>query len=402
MPEHRRLRRPLRPGRRQDRDLLLRRVGRRAARGRPRLVQRPPRGRSLGERGFASYYATWRASALKVKVASPVLTDALKASAIPLNAWGAVGTTTTRSEDYAYAASFELARSRGGRRATGSRRSGLGPLPARAPTSRASGTETLAGARPTGAGLLDLFEERPGPPSTTCGACGSSRPEDSPCSTLARPPGRADTQAVVDAGPWTLPRSIRDAMRAWQFDVATSQMTAAEAVLGAASPAPGRGNGGGRDAARNPAGSLRGQRWRPGCGRRGNGRAAALEAIQQAAAAEPAGDRRGAATVHLDRAARVRSRGEAGGRPVKAFAAGELQQAISESSDAAATWTSAASIGRTRIVSAGLLVLASLLLARMLWVRRRRTAVSPAPDPRRRDATLATRSDSVRWMRGRP
>ena len=63
-----------------------------------------------------------------------------------------------------------------------------------------------------------------------------------------------------------------------------------------------------------------------------------------------------------------------------AFAAGQLSQAIAEASGAAATWTTAASVGRTRIVSVGLLVLASLLFGRMLWLRRRRSA-GPPLDP---------------------
>ncbi|HEY4634511.1 MAG TPA: hypothetical protein VIH00_11410, partial [Candidatus Limnocylindrales bacterium] len=50
------------------------------------------------------------AADLEVKVRPDALTDALRTAAIPLNAWGAVGSESATSEDYAYAASLQLAR----------------------------------------------------------------------------------------------------------------------------------------------------------------------------------------------------------------------------------------------------------------------------------------------------
>src|SRR5439155_13604628 len=58
-----------------------------------------------------------------------------------------------------------------------------------------------------------------------------ARPEDLPLLDARDAARAAYAKAVSDAGSWVLPRSIRDAMRSWKFDVATAQLAAAEAVL---------------------------------------------------------------------------------------------------------------------------------------------------------------------------
>ncbi|HEV2005538.1 MAG TPA: hypothetical protein VGQ85_02890 [Candidatus Limnocylindrales bacterium] len=328
---------------------------------------------------FASYYADLAATALKVKIASPTLTDALKASAIPLNAWGAVGTTSTSSEAYAYAASLAFARAAAAR--AGDK---LQTIWARAAAREGgyqppSGTETVAGA-PDWRGLLDLFDATTGTSFDDLWRQWIARPEDKVLLDARTAARTAYAKAVADAGPWALPRSIRDAMRAWQFDVATQQMTAAEAVLTQRTQLQTAANDARVTLPATLQGLFEGNGGVPVAAAEATAERSTIEAIQEAAAAEPAAT---AAAPSL-----LVSVGLLGSDPGarladarKAFAAGQLNQAISEASDAAATWTSAGSIGRTRVVSAGLLVFASLLLARILWVRRRRPAVSPAPDP---------------------
>jgi hypothetical protein len=327
---------------------------------------------------FASYYADLAATALKVKIVSPVLTDGLKASAIPLNAWGAVGTTSTSSEAYAYAASLAFAR-------VASARAGdkLPAIWARAASREGayqppSGTETLAGA-PDWRGLLDLFDETTGTSFDDLWRLWIARPEDTALLDARAVARTTYAKVVADAGPWALPRSIRDAMRAWQFDVATQQMTAAEAVLAQRAQLQTAAATAGMTLPPTLQGLFEGNGGVPAAAAEATAEQSTIEAIQQAAATEPTAAAGPALFVS------VGLLGSAPGAKLedarRAFAAGELKQAISEASDAAATWTSAASIGRTRIVSVGLLILASLILARMLWVRRRRTAVAPAPGP---------------------
>jgi hypothetical protein len=327
---------------------------------------------------FASYYADLAAAALKVKIVSPVLTNALRASAIPLNAWGAVGTTSTASESYAYAASLAFARAvaaRAGheklraiwaRAATG--------IPAYQPP---SGTETLAGA-PDWRGLLDLFDDTTGASFDGLWRQWIARPEDVPLLDARAAARTAYAKAVVDAGPWSLPRSIRDAMRAWQFDVATQELNAAEGVLQQRSQLVAAAAAAGVTLPGTLEGLVEGNGGIPVAAAEASAELSTIEAIQQAAATEPnatAGSPALLASVGLlgsDPGAKL-----ADAR--SAFAAGKLNQAIAEASSAAATWTTAASVGWTRIVSAGLLVLAGLLFGRMLWVRRRHP-VAPAPD----------------------
>jgi hypothetical protein len=328
---------------------------------------------------FASYYADLAATALKVRIASPVLTDALKASAIPLNAWGAVGTMSTSSEAYAYAASLAFARAAAARAGDklpviwvrAAAREGAYQPP--------SGTEALAGA-PDWRSLLDLFDETTGTSFDDLWRAWVARPEDKALLDARAVARTAYAKAVADAGTWALPRSIRDAMRAWQFELATQQMTAAEAVLAQRAQLQTAATEAGLTLPATLQGVFEGDAGVPAAAAEASAEQSTIASIQSAAATEPAA---AAAAPSL-----FVSVGLLGSDPRakltdarQAFADGQLSQAISEASDAAATWTSAGSIGRTRIVSLGLLVLASLLLARMLWVRRRRTAVSPAPGP---------------------
>lgn len=211
-------------------------------------------GRLLADRwaneGFASWYANQAAVALGMKARQPVLSDALRQERIALNAWGPVGASRGPQEDYAYAASAELARliaERAGTRGLASiwsaARERVGAYqPAGLETDvggmaggRGPGTDVAAVERgtapPDWRGLLDLLEDRTGQSYEDLWRSWVIRPTDVDLLDARAEARRQYGSLVRRAGEWQLPRIIRDAMRAWQFDQATELMTAAEGLL---------------------------------------------------------------------------------------------------------------------------------------------------------------------------
>ena len=183
--------------------------------------------------GFASYYALQAAAALKVKATGDVLTAKLKASRIPLNAWGPIGRDTGATEDYAYAASLALATAIGDRASSDALKAvwadAAGHVGAYQPP--AGGTpETVDGA-PDWRGLLDLLEAEGGVRFDDLWRTWVARDEDLPLLDARAAARERYDQVVGDAGDWTLPKPIRDAMRAWRFDDATRMLGEASAVL---------------------------------------------------------------------------------------------------------------------------------------------------------------------------
>ena len=80
-------------------------------------------------------------------------------------------------------------------------------------------------------GLLDLLEEHTGTSFDDLWRTWVARDTDLPLLD-DRAAARADYDAVVaQAGDWQLPRTVRDAMRAWQFGQATDLLTGAKAIL---------------------------------------------------------------------------------------------------------------------------------------------------------------------------
>ncbi len=194
---------------------------------------------------FASYYGLEVANALKVKAAGAVLTPALEAARIPLNAWGPVGGEDATTESYAYAATLALARQIAERAgedglqaawADAAARIGAyqPPVPAGGATSAVGGgagePEKVAAAADW-RGLLDLLEAHSAKSIDDLWRTWVAR--DTDLALLdARSAARAQYDAVVAAaGDWRLPRAVRDAMRAWQFDQATRLLTSARSIL---------------------------------------------------------------------------------------------------------------------------------------------------------------------------
>jgi hypothetical protein len=318
---------------------------------------------------FASWYASTAAAQLKVPAASPALTDELRRSAIPLNAWGPIGSVGDDQEAYAYAASFAFAQAVAERAGKDALRTLWARAAAGAGAYQVATADEPAGRPPDWRNLLDLLEEGTGKDFSDLWRTWVARPEDLPLLDARATARIAYEKAVADAGSWVLPRSIRDAMRTWQFGLAMDQLAAAEAVLAqranlsAAADAQG---------VRLPATLetvFSGDAGLAAAAAEASAELTTLESIRQAAAADP--------SLQPDSPAVLVAVGLLGEDPGaelaaarSAFAAGDLDGAIKAASAAAADWTSAADRGRGRLVSLGLTLLALLLVGRMLMLHR--------------------------------
>ena len=186
--------------------------------------------------GFASLYAQRALRTLKIKASVPKLTAKLRAVAFPLNAWPASPAPASASEAYGYAGSYALA-------ALIAKRAGPDALARvwadaagrigayQPPAGQGSGApETMAGA-PDWRGLLDLLETETGEDFTDLWRTWVVRPGE--VDLLAqRAAAQAEYQTLLgSAGGWALPRAVRDDLRNWQFDAATSLLGRARQAL---------------------------------------------------------------------------------------------------------------------------------------------------------------------------
>jgi hypothetical protein len=328
---------------------------------------------------FASFYAERAAEAMDVAIETSELADLPSSAAFPLNAWRATGEAEPDEDAFGFAAALALAREIADRVGIGALREtwqdAAAGRPAYQPEAAMTGTSEDPGtgraALETGAdppdwrALLDLLEANADPSA----AAGLERlwrrwvvrPEDEAL-LEARTEARLAYEAAVDeAAPWLLPRSIRDAMRAWQFDAALEIVSDARDVLqlrervGTAAGAAGLT---GPDAIR-PLFEAYDSLEEAG--------AEALDRIRAAAAvriAEPGiMDRVG--LIGVDPEARL-----AAARA--AFEAGDQDTALAEAAAAEVEWSSVPDVARGRLTSATLLTVAVLLLAWLVAQRRRR------------------------------
>ena len=334
---------------------------------------------------FASYYATEAAADIERTVRVEELTDELKKSRIPLNAWGPVGSEDVAEEDYAYAASLALARAIAERAGDDGLRAVWVDAQNRVGAYQPAGgaAETVEGP-PDWRGLLDLLEARTGAAYDDLWREWVAR--DTDLSLLdARTQTRARYDAITtQAGAWQLPRPIRDALRSWRFSDASALLSDAEAALG------------GRDAvaaAAAKAGLIAPPNLRlafeddDGFGDAAAETSAELDVIARYAAAEAL---RPAEMTPLLTLGLWNETPEVGLQEARtAFARGDLEASASASDDVAFTWSTAESLGQSRALSIGLIVLAvlfalALLIATLNRRRRRR---------RRRVTMQATRLD---------
>jgi hypothetical protein len=199
--------------------------------------------------GFASLYARRAADTLDVAGASPAMTDAARSAAIPLNAWpvaepgGVPDREAAAQEAYGYAASFELAQAiaeRAGddvlRRVWTAAATGTGAYQPPAdgsgegPGAQTSSVESVDGP-PDWRGLLDLLEAEAATSFTDLWEQSVVRPEEASLLDDRAEARRSYVRTLALAGDWRLPRGIRDALRAWQFDSAEQQMADARTVI---------------------------------------------------------------------------------------------------------------------------------------------------------------------------
>ena len=314
--------------------------------------------------GFAGLATAEAGAALGIEVRSPAMTVEAVGHAGPLNAWVVGGP----DDDFGYAASLQLARNIAAR--------------AGATALRAAWADAAAGTfayQPTdppvegsvdsperGAGpvdwrtLLDLIEEHSGRSFDGLWRAWVVRPSDAALLD-ARADARALYAATADAAaPWVLPRSVRDAMRSWQFDTATTQLRnltsviqQRQSIVRAASAAGLRAPTALRQVFEGTSGVA----------------SAAAEAVTEQAVIDVFND------VLADEPAdpgAVATIGMLGTDPLadivaarEAFAAGDLDATVSHAQAARAIWADAEAVGGRRIISGATLSFAVVVL---LWL----------------------------------
>jgi hypothetical protein len=322
---------------------------------------------------FASYYGSAAAFDLDIDVQTDVLTDALRASKIPLNDWGPVGSEDVAREDYAYAAGLALARLIAQRAGP----SGLRQVWADAAEGIAAyqppdGGEETVDAPPDWRGLLDLLEARTDATYDDLWRAWVARPADVPLLD-ARSAARERYTAVLGrVDGWRLPKPIRDALRAWQFEDATRLLDDAELALATRAEVEDAAVAAGLE----PPPTLRAAfEDDDGFDDSAAEAAAELHAIERYAAAAEL--RPAAMTPVMTLGMWGETPEVALAQARDAFRAGELAASVAASEQAAAIWAGAESLGQGRAFSLGALGVAFLIallmaVATIRRVRRRR------------------------------
>jgi len=323
-------------------------------------------GRLLADRwaneAFASYYALAAAKNLKVTATGEVLTDKLKASRIPLNAWGPVGADQPATEDYAYAAALGLAN-------LIATRAGADGLQATwaAASSRTGAYQPVGGAvetvdaAPDWRSLLDLLEAQTGTAFDDLWRTWVVQ-VDQAALLDARSAARSEYDQVVStAGDWRLPRPVRDAMRTWQFADAQRLLSQASSVLDERAKIDRDAATAGLHAPNTLRTAFEGTGGFAAADAEGTAELETIAAIDRATATRPAhpGIVEAVGLLGTTPAADLSAAGSA-------FADGRLTDAVRRADAARATWLGAAEIGRSRLVSSGLLTLAALIAVSLI------------------------------------
>lgn len=328
--------------------------------------------------GFASWYALQAATAIGEKnVKGDELTPALEELRVPLNAWGAPGTATGDAEDAEYAASLKLAgliAERAGPDLPGVWRAIHERQAAYQPTGEGVSPEGTEGA-PDWRGLLDMLEDGTGRSFADLWSTWVVRPEEA--ALLAdRAAARERYDAVrIRAGAWRLPRIVRDAMRAWQFDQANELLAGAERALDDRDAVTTAAAAAGLSVPDTMRTAFEGTRGFAAASAEGGAELAAIAAYREAAASR-------AASPDLLETIGLWNSDPTGvlGQAASAFTAGDLRATVQDSAFAEAIWTTARDIGRNRVIAVTA-SLAALLLGGWLlfrWFRDRSVRSRPA------------------------
>ncbi len=321
--------------------------------------------------GFADYYAARAADAIKVEIRSPAMTvDALSRS-VPLNAWVVGGA----DDVFGYPAALQLARNVAARAGDDVLKdvwrdaaAGIGAYQPVLPGGQGSlASPELAVGPVDWRSLLDLLEAHSDRSFDALWRAWVVRLDDAPLLDARAAARKLYDTAVAASAPWVLPRSIRDAMRAWRFDEATAQLkdvlavidqrgdiTRAAAAAGLSPPVALRHAFEGSDGIA----------------------VAAAEAVTEQAVIDRFDDVVGGQPVDPGLVARIGLIGEDPQAEIvaarAAFAEGDLDATVNHADAARAVWAGADEIGRGRVVSGATLAFALSVLTWLAIVRRRR------------------------------
>ena len=336
--------------------------------------------------GFAAYYADQVATQLKIDSADPIAPTDPGNWAIPLNAWGPSGNVPPQTDAWAAAESLDLARQIAARATPDQLRkvwlwasAGLGAYePDRTP---ATLSPTPAGPGNGGApppdwrGLLDLLEEGTGRSFTDLWLQWVARPAD--VQTLA---DRAATRgwylrSIALAGSWQLPQVDLDAMRAWRFDAARGLLSATDAVTAQRISLEQSAAAAKLTLPDTLRAAFEGSAGIAAAAAEATREQATVDAIVSARAAQPTETGAGELAIIAVGLLGADPAGEVASA-AKALAAGDVQQAYVLATDASGAWTGAAGLGRSRIVSVLLLLVALALVVGLVRQQRRRSRVT--------------------------
>jgi hypothetical protein len=325
---------------------------------------------------FASYYADVAALELGLEPLAPVPPDAA-VERIPLNAWGPSGTESAAAETYAYSASLDLARAIAQRAGPESLRhvwalaaQGIGAYRSDVPTE-----EPPAGP-PDWRGLLDLLEDETAEDFDDLWRTWVARPEDLTALTARLAAREAYASSVALAGEWRLSPTIRAAMRAWRFDLAGELLVAADAVHAQRVTLESSATAAGLALPDTLRTAFEGPDGPAAAAAEASVEQATLEAIIAARSAKPT---EGGIVEQL-----VNGIGLLTEQPevqlaaaTAALAAGDLETAYLAAGEAEDAWSNAGSVGRSRILSTVLLLVALALFAGLVRQALRRRSAAP-------------------------
>jgi len=325
---------------------------------------------------FASFYAERAAAELGMEIDSPELEDAPLGLAFQLNRWKASGLATPSEDAFAFAASLVVAREIsslvGDEALRATWRQAAAGEPAYQPESAGAAAGPETGAQPPDwRALLDLLEANADPDLAPdlerLWRRWVLRPEDAHLLVERAAAREAYAETLAVAAPWGLPRPIRDALRAWQFDAAVRLMADAEAIIRQ------------RQAIADAAAAL-GLTPPPGLREAFEGADPFLEAPAEAAAELAAlGQIQAAQGVRIAEPGIMDRLGLIGLEPEvhlaaarAAFEAGDQDAALVAAAAAEADWLAVPGIAQGRLISGTLLLAALILLAWLVRQRRRR------------------------------
>ncbi len=326
--------------------------------------------------GFAGLYAAQAGAAIGVEVTPIAMTPDALAEAVPLNAWVVGGSQDLFGHAAAMAlanAIRELAGDEALRQVWRDAAAGIGAYQPEPPSGAGSDAGPEDGSPPLDwRSLLDLLEAGP------AGSTGSFeklwrqwvvRPADAALLDVRSGARVLYEEAVKASAPWVLPRSIRDAVRAWSFELATDELNQATEILelrreievaaaavGLEPPDALRRQFEGTDGLQTAAAEAVTER-------------AVIGAFEEVLAARPVDPdlMTQAGLIGVDpepdiAAARL------------AFARGDLDETARLAASARAIWDDAPAIGRGRLVSGAAIAIAALLLLWLAIPRRRGAA----------------------------